>query len=302
MDFVKFLKDPLRLIPALSSRGFFRWLPDKPYLQLNYYAHMGRKLDLKQPRTYTEKLQWLKLYDRDPRYPMLVDKLAVRRYIAQTVGQAYLVPLLGAWDRAEDVDFDSLPRQFVLKCTHDSGGVLLCPDKEQLDRQQAIQKLRKWMNRNYYWKNREWPYRSVKPRILAEAYLQEDGQPLRDYKFFCFDGAAKLMFVVTDRQSSKETKFDFFDMDYRHLPVCSGHPNSQIPPEKPGQFSKMRHLAQQLSQDFPHLRVDFYEVGGKVYVGELTLYHWGGMVPFDPPHYDAEFGQWLSLPEQIQNK
>ena len=276
-------------------------LPDEMFIRLNYLRRMKRLPDLKNPTTYNEKLQWLKLHDRQPLYTQLVDKYAVRRFVAERIGGEYLIPLVGGpWDSFDEIDFDALPEKFVLKCTHDSGGLVICRDKRALDREKARRRIAQSLGQNFYYHNREWPYKDVRPRIIAEAYMEDAStSELRDYKFFCFGGEPKMLFVASDRQTAgEETKFDFFDMDYNHLDLRNGHPNAAVPPEKPAQFGLMRELAQKLSQGIPHVRVDLYEVNGRVYFGEMTFYHWSGMVPFDPPEWDERLGSWIRLPEK----
>ena len=274
-------------------------LPDEMFIRLNYLRRMKQWPDLKNPTTYNEKLQWLKLHDRQPLYTQLVDKYAVRRFVAERIGGENLLPLVGGpWDSFDEIDFDALPERFVLKCTHDSGGLLICRDKRALDREKARRRIAQSLGQNFYYHNREWPYKDVRPRIIAEAYMEDAStSELRDYKFFCFGGEPKMLFVASDRQTAgEETKFDFFDMDYNHLDLRNGHPNAAVPPEKPAQFGLMRELAQKLSQGIPHVRVDLYEVNGRVYFGEMTFYHWSGMVPFDPPEWDERLGSWIRLP------
>ncbi len=275
-------------------------LPDEMFIRLNYLRRMKQWPDLKHPTTYNEKLQWLKLHDRQPLYTQLVDKYEVRRFVEERIGGEYLVPLAGGpWNSYDEIDFDALPERFVLKCTHDSGGLVICRDKRTLDREKARRRISQSLQQNFYYHNREWPYKDVQPRIIAEAYMEDAStNELRDYKFFCFDGEPRMLFVASDRQTAgEETKFDFFDMDYNHLDLRNGHPNAAVPPEKPVQFGLMRELAQKLSQGIPHVRVDLYEVNGRVYFGEMTFYHWSGMVPFDPPEWDRKLGSWIGLPE-----
>ena len=292
--------DPLGyLITRMARKKLLGWAPDEMYLRLLFRGEMKRWPDLKTPRTYNEKLQWLKLHDRRPLYTQLVDKYAVRRYVAERIGGEYLIPLVGGpWDSFDEIDFDALPEKFVLKCTHDSGGLVICRDKRTLDREKACRRISQSLQQNFYYHNREWPYKDVRPRIIAEAYMEDAStSELRDYKFFCFGGEPKMLFVASDRQTAgEETKFDFFDMDYNHLDLRNGHPNAAVPPEKPAQFGLMRELAQKLSQGIPHVRVDLYEVNGRVYFGEMTFYHWSGMVPFDPPEWDERLGSWITLP------
>lgn len=301
----KALKNPYRAIEYMlyKHRWMTRGLSDKQYIKLMYRVCIGEKLDLNHPKTYTAKLQWLKLYDRRPQYSAMVDKYDAKEYIAARIGEEYVVKNYGVWERFEDIDFDKLPSRFVLKCTHDCGGLVICHDKSKLDLAAAEKKINKCLKHNYYKSGREWPYKNVKPRIIAEEYLEDTATgELRDYKFFTFDGVPKALFIASDRQSkSEETKFDFFDMDYNHLEVLNGHPNSGKLPEKPINFEKMKELAAKLSEGIPHLRVDFYEVDGKVYVGELTFFHWSGFVPFNPREWDEKLGDWLTLPAEKHN-
>lgn len=275
-------------------------LPDKLYLRCKYYLRMGKKLNLKNPQTFNEKLQWLKLYGRRPIDTVLSDKYAVKEYISNKIGSQYVIPLLGVWDHFDEIDFDQLPNQSVLKCTHDSGGIIICKDKSTFDKEAAKSKLEHSLKHDYYVYSRERAYRDIPRRIIAEEYMEDSNtKELRDYKFFCFDGVAKVLFIASDRQvDGEETKFDFFDMDFKHIPVKNGHPNADVPPAKPETFEEMQKLAAKLSEGIPHVRVDFYEVNGKAYFGEMTYSHWGGMTPFDPESYDKTFGDWIKLPKE----
>lgn len=286
---------PIRYFNALANRQLLNWMPDELYLKIQYRLAMGKKLNLKNPTTYNEKTQWIKLHDRKPEYTMMVDKYAVRKYVADTIGDEYSIPLVGGpWKSFDEIDFDKLPDQFVLKCNHDSGGLVICTDKSKLDKEAAREKINKCMQRNFYWLHREWPYKDVKPCIIAEKYMVDDsGYELKDYKFFCFDGVPKAMFIATDRNVS--TKFDFFDMDFNHLPFINGHPCADKTPEKPQSFDEMKRLAAILSKGIRHVRVDFYEINGRVYFGELTFFHWSGVVPFEPEEWDYRFGAWIRI-------
>lgn len=300
MKIKQYIHNPYRIAVFLSNRGFLNWLGDKAYLKLRYRGLMGKKLNLDTPETYTEKLQWLKLYDRRPEFTLLVDKYAVKEYVRKTVGEEYLVPDFGVWNCFDEIPFDQLPDQFVLKCTHDSGGLVICRDRSAFDRAAARKKIETARSRSFYRLNREWTYKNITPRIIAEQYMENSKTgDLRDYKFFCFDGVPKLMFVATDRQTpGEDTKFDFFDMEYQHLQLINGHPNAKTPPQKPENFELMKELAAKLSKGIPHVRVDFYEVNGKVYFGEMTFYHFSGTVPFEPECWDKTMGDWLTLPEK----
>ncbi len=272
-------------------------LSDEIYIRMKYRVAFQRKLELKKPKRYNDKLQWIKLYDRKPLYTTMVDKYEAKAYVADKIGEQYIIPTFGVWDSVDDIDFDALPNQFVLKCTHDCGGNIICKDKTLLDVKAAKKKLRRCLRHNYYWSGREWPYKNVKPRIIAEKYMEDDTtSELRDYKFFAFNGVVRALFVASDRQKvGEETKFDFFDEEYQHLDIRNGHPNASVMPQKPIRFEEMKKLAEILSEGFRHLRVDFYEVNGKVYFGELTFTHWSGMVPFEPDEWDFKFGDWINL-------
>ena len=287
----------LNLMRRLAARKLLNWMPDKTFLKLVFKERMGKKLNLDDPKTFNEKLQWLKINNRKPIYTEMVDKHDAKLYVAERIGEEYTIPTLGVWDRFDDIDFDSLPDQFVLKCTHDSGGLVICRDKKKLDIEAAKKKINKSLKRNYYWHTREWPYKNVKPRILAEQYMEDSvTQELRDYKFFCFNGKMKVMFIASERYNeATETRFDFFDRDFQHLDFRNGHPNADVPPAKPEKFDEMCELAEKLSGDIPLLRVDFYEVDGKIYFGELTFSHWGGMMPFEPEEWDRKLGDWIKL-------
>ena len=301
MAIKKYLRNPLGIVIPLGRRGFFNWMSDERYLKMAYYCCLHKKLNLDNPTTFNEKLQWLKLHDRKPIYTQMVDKYEAKKIAASIIGEEYIIPTLGVWNKFDDINFDTLPDQFVLKCTHDSGGLVICKNKNKLNIEDARKKINKSLKRNYYWGGREWPYKNVKPRIIAEKYMEDSGtHDLRDYKFFAFDGVAEALFIATDRQTAgEETKFDFFDMNYKHLPFKNGHPNSDVKPAKPEKFEEMKMLAEKLSKDIPHLRVDFYEVNGKTYFGELTFSHWSGLVPFEPESWDKTFGDWIKLPELV---
>ena len=277
-------------------------IPDKVYLQLMYYKHFHKFIDFKNPKTFNEKINWLKLYNRKPEYTQMVDKYAVREYVADKLGKEYLVPLLGVWKDPHEINFDKLPNQFVLKWNHDSGSVVVCKDKTTLNIAKTVAMLASKKRRNGYWYGREWPYKNVRPLIIAEQYMEDvKTSELRDYKFFCFDGVAKAMFIATERQKkNEEVKFDFYDMDFKYLNIRQGHPNADVSPSKPDTFEEMRRLAEKISTGIPHLRVDFYEVNGKVYFGELTFFHFSGMVPFNPEKWDDTFGNWVKLPDKFR--
>lgn len=273
-------------------------LPDKIYLQIYYRRIFGRKLNLKDPKTFNEKIQWLKLYDRNPTYSKMVDKYEAKNYVENKIGKEYIIPTLGVWDEFDKINFSELPNQFVLKTTHDSGGVVIVKDKDKMNLVKTKKIIEDSLNNNYYLQGREWPYKNVKHRIIAEKYMvDESGYELKDYKFFCFNGIAKVMFIASDRQNTnEETKFDFFDMEFNHLPFTNGHPNSNKIIIKPKSFEKMKELAEILSEGIPQVRIDFYDINGNIYFGEMTFSHWSGFVPFIPDEWDYRLGSMINLP------
>lgn len=275
-------------------------IPDELFLKVKFRLTMGYWMDFKDPKTYNEKLQWLKLYDRNPAYTKMVDKVAAKEYVAQVAGKQFVIPTIGVWEKAEDIPWDKLPNQFVAKVTHDSGGIVICKDKNQLNTKEAVRKLSKALHQDYYNLTREWPYKNVKRQIIVEQYMvDESGYELKDYKFFCFDGEPKMLFVATDREKeNEETKFDFFDTEFRLLPFTNGHEHAQVTPAKTKGFDTMMELARKLSKGIKHVRVDLYDVNGKVYFGEMTFFHWSGFVPFEPEEWDAKIGKWLILSEE----
>lgn len=282
----------------LISKGVYDKMSDEAFLRMRFKNAVGRPLDLENPRGFNDKIQWLKLYDRKPIYTTMVDKHEAKNYVAERIGEEYIIPTLGVWDSFDEIDFDALPDRFVLKCTHDSGGLVIVKDKASFNKKQAKKRIEACLKKNFFWWGREWPYKNVKPRILAERFMEDEKTAeLRDYKFFCFDGEVKALFVATERQKAgEEVKFDFFDADFNHLPIRNGHPNADVWPEKPACFEEMKRLASKLSEGVPHLRVDLYEVNGKIYFGELTFAHFSGMTPFEPEEWDYTFGSWITLP------
>lgn len=272
-----------------------KFLPDKLYIQLYYFAQFKRFCNLKDPKTFNEKLNWLKIHDRKPEYIKMVDKYEVKKYVSSVIGKEYVISTLGVWDSFDEIEFDDLPQQFVLKCTHDSEGVILIEDKDKLDKREAKKKIERSLRQNFYYIGREWPYKNVKPRIIAENYMVDHkDSELRDYKFFCFNGQPKLMFIASGRNDG-DTKFDYFDLNFKHLNISQKYPQSTKKIRKPLNFDKMIELSKILSEGIPHIRVDFYEVDGKLFFGELTFYHFSGFMPFQPNKWDRILGDLLKL-------
>lgn len=299
----RILKNPYIILAKLIM-GRCHFISDKVYLDVLFRATFSRRIDWDNPTTFNEKLQWMKVYYRKPSMTQMVDKCAVKAIVKDLIGEMHVIPTIGLWDAFDDIDFDELPSQFVLKCTHDSGGLIIVKDKDKLNRKEARAIINKSMNRNYYWVGREWPYKEVKPRIIAEQLMINshdsngyDGE-LRDYKFFCFSGEPQYLFIASDRNTpGREVKFDYFDMEFNRLPVAqSVHPNSEYAIEKPKSFDTMVSIARKLSAGFPQVRIDLYEIDGEVYFGEYTFFHCGGFDPFIPEEYDYIWGDKIKLP------
>lgn len=294
---IRLLTNPDYRFCVLAARGKKAHISNRVFLERVYRHYMGLELDLDDPILYTQKLQWLKLYDQRPEYTRMVDKYEAKQYVAERIGAEYIIPVLGVWNRVEDIDFAALPEQFVLKTTHDSGGIVVCKDKSRLDVSAAKKKLRYFLNRDYYGRNREWPYKNVPHRIIAEQYMEDSRQgELRDYKFFTFGGEPKVLYIAQGRGRGEATVADFFDMEFNHLPFTIDHDMAPVPPEKPHNFELMKELAAKLSAGTPQLRVDFYEVDGEVYFGEMTFFHCSGFAAFHPEEWDRTFGDWVTLP------
>ena len=286
----------MNIIFRLASRGIVK-MNDRKFIEKKFFLRMNKKLNLNNPQTFNEKLQWLKLYDRNPEYTKMVDKYEAKKYVANIIGEEYIIPTLGVYDKFEDINFATLPNQFVIKCTHDSGGLIICKDKTKLNIKEARKKINKSLKRNYFYTGREWPYKNVKPRIIIEKYMvDESKKELKDYKFFCFNGEPKLLFVAKDRPFA--TKFNYYDMNFKKLPFKQHYENFNDYIEKPKGFEKMIELSKKLSKDIPHVRVDFYDINGKVYFGELTFYHFSGFEKFEPEEWDKILGDMLKLSEE----
>lgn len=286
----------LKWFERLDRRKILRLLPDKIYLRIIFRLKLNKPLNLKNPVTFNEKLQWLKLYDRKPVYTMMVDKFLVKEYVKEKISSEYIIPTLGVWDHFDDIDFDSLPNQFVLKCTHDSGGVVICRDKSRFDLETAKEKIEKSLKSNYYWRGREWPYKKVLPRIMAETYMQDgEEKSLPVYKFFCFNGKAEIVQTIQNDKSPNET-IDYFDRQWNLLDLRQNYPNSSKPLSKPIAFDKMLEISERLSQNRESfLRVDLYLVEGKIYFSEFTFFSDSGTAAFIPESWDAQLGERLKL-------
>ena len=276
-----------------SHRGFYNKMDDKEYLKLMYRTMMHKELNLDNPQTFTEKLQWLKLNDHNPTHTIMVDKFKMRDFVKEKIGAGHTVPLIGVYDKWEAIDFAKLPTTFVIKTTHGSGSYVICRDKNKLDKSSAKKKINASLRHNYYNYYREWPYKNVKPQIIIEELLDDGQSNLTDYKFFCFNGKCKFLYIMQET-SSKPTQV-ILDTKFNRKPFRMDDEPSKEMPQKPTELDQMIEFAEKLSQDEAFLRVDMYLVGGKIYIGELTFYHFGGYIPFDPPEWDLKLGKKIKL-------
>lgn len=298
----KYITDPGTRLYYGSMHGKYRDMDEVEYLKKMYKARLGRELNLDNPTRISEKLQWLKLYNRNPLYTSLVDKYDVKKYVTEKIGAEHVIPALGVWENAADVDISELPDQFVLKCTHDSGGFVICKDKSTFDLQAAKDKLGSRFSRNYYWGDREWPYKNVKPRIIAEPFIDSLGRPDSvEYKVTCMGGEVKFVTVCkgpAHQELWKRTN-DHYDRDFKTMPWYTYYkPSNDILTEKPAFWDKLIEMSEQLSVDMPYVRCDFYVHEGKVYFGEMTFFTWGGFLIFEPDEWDEKLGEMLVLPEK----
>lgn len=294
----KFLGDPYYVLGNFMMKHCPKLMPDRYFLKVKWKRCMGYELDLKHPKTFNEKLQWLKLYDRKPEYTIMVDKYRAKQWVEDRVGKQYVIPTLAIYNSAEEIDLNQLPDQFVLKCNHDSGSVVICRDKKSFDFDAAKQKLSKALRKNYYWDSGEWPYKNVKPMILAEPFLFEsEVDDINDYKFYCFDGEPKVFYITSNREGVGGVREDFFDINGNHLDMNQkGYFVNDTLPIIPKGINVMINLARKLSIGMKHLRVDFYESSDRLFVGELTFYDGAGFSPFYPDEWNSIVGDWIKLP------
>ena len=279
--------------------GYYPKMSDECYLKKCWKAKFGTELNLENPQSFNEKLQWLKINNRNPEYTRMVDKYEAKKYVSDRIGDDYIIPTFGVWENFDDIDFNELPNQLVLKCTHDSGGLVIVRDKSNFDVQAAKKKINKYLKRKYFYEWREWPYKNVKPRIIAEKYISDESseKELTDYKFMCFNGKNECVFVCTERMSESGLKINIYDKDWNPLPFKRHYPKSDKEIDKPKSYKKMVSIAEKLAEKIPFLRVDFYEIDGQIYFGELTFYPSAGFGEFNPESWDKTLGDWLKLPD-----
>ena len=270
-------------------------MSDEEFLRRKFKVCMKKDLDLDNPKTFNEKLQWLKLHNRCPEYTVMVDKYLVRDYIREQLGEEYLIPLIGVWDDPDEIDFDALPDKFVLKCNHNSGlGMYICRDKSKMDIEKVKKDLRRGLAQDYYLTGREWPYKNVPRKIICEKFMSDGiNKDIKDYKFFCFNGIPMFMYISSDNAQNPTT--DFFDMDFNHLNLRMKDPNSEVIPSKPPKFDEMKEVAIKLSQNIPFVRVDMYVIDDQIYFGELTFFHNCGFCEIHPEEWGEKLGSWIDL-------
>ena len=283
----------------LLSWRMFKFFSDESYLKLKYFVYFKKKLNLNNPKSFNEKLQWLKLYDRNPLYVTMVDKYDVKKYVENKIGKEYIIPTIGIYKKINEINFNKLPNKFVIKCTHDCGSTVIVKNKNKIDYDEIKRKIENKLKVNYYYSGREWPYKNVKPRIIVEKYMEDKKEnEIKDYKFFCFNGEPKIMYV-SDNSHTNNQHSCFFNMNYKKINIKrKDYQEFKETPKKPIKFEKMINLSRILYNGIPHVRVDWYEINGKLYFGELTLYTCSGFIPFENEEWDYKIGEMLKLPEK----
>lgn len=292
-------KIPLIIWGKAMNCGLTNIIGDRMFLKITYRLLTGKKLNIDNPKTFNEKIQWLKLYDRKPEYTILADKYEVKKYLAEIIGNQYLIPTYGVWEKFCDIDFSMLPDKFVLKCTHDSGGVVIVRNKEELDFKKIKHKFEKSLKRNFYWNGREWPYKNIKPRIIAEKYLEYEGHAVpEDYKIYCFNGEPRYIAVFHNRfDNSKILSETVYDTQWRfqnisldnHFAICN-----EVS-EKPECLEELLDICRRICAGYSQLRVDFYIIENRIYFGEITFYTAGGFQPMIPEKMDEILGGFINL-------
>ena len=292
----KAIKKPYKILLKLDEKRIIT-LDDERFLRYRG-LNKGFNFDLKNPKTFNEKLQWLKLHDRKELYTKLVDKYEVKKYISDLFGAEYVIPTIGVYESFNEIDFSKLPNQFVIKCTHDSSSVIICKDKSKLDINECARKINKALKRNYYYPGREWPYKDVKPRILVEEYMEDESGELKDYKFFCFNGEPKLVLVCSERFSSSNMCKTWFNSNWELMPISEGGHRVDESLKKPFGFEQMKEMATKLSSEMAFVRVDFYEINSRVYFGEITFFPASGFEKFTPDDWNTKLGDMITLPNK----
>lgn len=294
---MKVLTEPWQLITWLNQSKIGHLIPDKMMLKALYHTRCDEKLNLNNPRSFNEKMQWLKLYDRQPMYTKMSDKLAVKDIVKEKIGDEHVIKTLGVWSEYDYIDFDALPNRFVLKCNHDSGGVVIVKDKSKMDHEAAKVKIVRSLKQNFYWRGREWPYKDIHPLIFAEEYIEDvDSDDIIDYKLMCFNGKCRCIFTCTERHLGTGLKVTFFDPEWNELPFIRRFPKSEVPISKPDNLQELITIAESLAEGIPFVRVDLYDIKEQIFFGEYTFYPGCGFEKFYPKEWDDKLGGWIELP------
>ena len=277
-------------------KNLLKILPDKLYLQLMYFKHFRKFINFNNPKNFNEKIQYLKLKYRSNELTEMADKYKVKQYVSKLIGNEYVIPTLGVWSTTEEINFNELPKKFVLKCNNDSGGVVICKDKQALNIEETKKFLNSRLNNNGFWYGREWPYKNIKPCIIAEKYMENNGQnELIDYKFFCFNGQPKVVLVCSERFASNNMCKTYFDENWNLLNIMEANHRIDKEQKKPQSFEKMKIISQKLAKDMPFVRIDFYEIEGKLYFGEITFFPASGLEKFKPEKWNNIFGDMIDI-------
>lgn len=286
-----------KMCQYLNDLGIFKFENDEEYIKKQYKKIMKKELDLSNPKTFNEKIQWLKINDRNPIYTIMVDKYEAKKYVADIIGEEYIIPTIGIYNKFEDIEFDKLPKQFVMKCTHDSGGLFICTNKDEANLMKQKIRFNLILKRNYYYRSREWAYKNVPHRIIIEKYMKDkQNKELKDYKFYCFNGKPQYLYVSEGLNNHQTAKIDFFNMNFEKAPFYrADYSRFNVDPEKPKRFEEMKLIAEKLAQNLKFIRVDLYEIEDKIYFSELTLYPCGGMMPFKPEEWDQKLGELIKI-------
>lgn len=289
----RFIRDPYWEFGKFIFKRCPSCMSDRWFINVKWLMCMGYKLDLSNPKTFNEKLQWLKLYDRNPLYTVLVDKYRAKQYVAEKIGDKYVVPTFAVYSSVDEIDIDSLPNQFVLKCNHDSGSFIICKNKNEFDIDSAKKTLNKCLNHNFYKDSREWPYKDVKRCILAEQYLEDNTfEDLVNYKFICINGTPVIMYITVKTDDIWE---NFYDMNFRPIEFSHGYRRYEKDIIKPSLFDELKMVAQTLAKDLSVVRVDFYIINNKIFFSEYTFYDWGGFAPIQPFQWDIKLGEMINV-------
>ena len=296
---IEYIKKPELIWLGMANHGLFNWMSDERFLSIKFRMIFHRKLNLDNPITFNEKIQWLKLYDRKPEYVTMVDKYAVKDYVRNIIGDKYIIPTFGVWNHFDEINFDELPNEFVLKCTHDSGGIVIVRDKRKLDKKAARKKLEKSLKKNFYYIGREWPYKNVQPRIIAEKYIEDPGRVVpEDFKVYCINGFPRYIVVFHNRfDALKPNSETVYDTNWipQHISLDNHFLISNEIIDKPACLDELLHISKQLCNSFDQVRIDFYIIENKIYFGEITISTASGFQPMIPEEIDRFLGEELKL-------